>query len=139
MKELSELPKETYEKFVHFAYQVDENIMIGPEIVDIENGTIASKDDASNYMNHSCEPNCWFEGDLFMTAIRDIFPGEEVCFDYATCDATDTKNIQNCICGSPKCRVTIKGDDWKRKELQEAYKGHFLPWFNLRIEKQSLQ
>ena len=30
------------------------------------------------YMNHSCEPTCWFEGNFLMTATRDIAPGDEV-------------------------------------------------------------
>ena len=42
------------------------------------------------FMNHSCEPTCWFEPDelnrhdgvVVMTATRDLSPGDELTFDY---------------------------------------------------------
>ncbi len=33
---------------------------------------------AVRYMNHSCDPTCWFEGSYLMTATRDIAVGDEV-------------------------------------------------------------
>ena len=40
-------------------------------------------------INHSCEPNCGLLGQMLLVAMRDIARGEELCFDYATCDASD--------------------------------------------------
>jgi len=34
-------------------------------------------------LNHSCEPNCGLLGQMVLVAMRDIPPGEELCFDYA--------------------------------------------------------
>ena len=38
--------------------------------------------DDTRYMNHSCDPNTWWEGDEAMTARRDIRTGEEITYDY---------------------------------------------------------
>lgn len=34
-------------------------------------------------LNHSCEPNCGMLGQTLIIAMRDIGPGEELCFDSA--------------------------------------------------------
>jgi SET domain-containing protein len=39
----------------------------------------------TEYVNHSCEPNSYlniFEGRIFLHALRDIAPGEEITTDY---------------------------------------------------------
>jgi uncharacterized protein len=39
----------------------------------------------ARYINHSCEPNCEtdvLEGKIYVFALRDIEPGEELTFDY---------------------------------------------------------
>jgi SET domain-containing protein len=46
----------------------------------------------SDRFNHSCNPNAGFSGQVGLVAMRDIAPGEEVCFDYAMCDGTPTTN-----------------------------------------------
>ncbi|TAG10880.1 MAG: SET domain-containing protein [Verrucomicrobia bacterium] len=55
-------------------------------------------------INHSCEPNCeaWIQGRrIFIHALRDISPGEELTFDYAF----DVEHYQDhpCLCGRPNC------------------------------------
>ena len=40
----------------------------------------------SRFINHSCDPNCEtdvIDGHIYITAIRDIPPGEELTYDYA--------------------------------------------------------
>ena len=37
-----------------------------------------------------------------------------------------------CSCGSSFCRKRVTGKDWRILELQERYKGHFLPFINKR-------
>jgi uncharacterized protein len=69
------------------------------------------------------------------TATRDIQPGEEITFDYATSEAYDSC-IQDCFCGSKNCRKQISADDWKRKSIQEKYKGHFSPYLQTLIDQQ---
>ena len=69
---------------------------------------------AARYINHSCEPNCETEqvGDrVFIDAVRDIKPGEELSYDYQlTLDEPHTakaKRQHACHCGSARCRGTM--------------------------------
>jgi len=36
--------------------------------------------------------------------------------------------MMKCNCGSSNCRKEIKGDDWKKDELQKRY-GKYFSWF----------
>jgi len=69
---------------------------------------------ASRWINHSCEPNCEAEEDgcrVFIKALRDICPGEELFFDYGlVIDERHTaalKKQYECRCGSASCRHTM--------------------------------
>ena len=81
--------------------------------------------DRAFYMNHSCDANVVFEGDLKMVAFRDIWPGEQVTFDYATSEETDEGDTWECMCGANHCRRNIRGTDWMLPAVQLKYKGHF--------------
>jgi hypothetical protein len=124
-EEMKTWPKETQVSFGHFAYQISDYVMRGPD--PFNKSEKQPEEDASNFMNHSCDPTCWFEDYLTMTARRDIQQGEEITYDYATSELQETKSIPNCGCGSKFCRTAITKDDWKIPELQERYKNHFLP------------
>lgn len=76
------------------------------------------------YINHSCDPNLGFEGQITLVAIRDIEAGEEVCFDYAMVDMSDADEF-NCLCSSPFCRKKVTGEDWRLPDLKKRYKGYF--------------
>ena len=88
--------------------------------------------EAGDMLNHSCEPNCGLLGQTLIIAMRDIGPGEELCFDYATCDASDYDEFR-CRCGQPNCREIITGSDWREPGLQEKYAGWFSPYLARRI------
>jgi ribosomal protein S18 acetylase RimI-like enzyme len=77
------------------------------------------------YGNHSCDPNLWWIDAVTLEARRDIAAGEEVTSDYGTSTGVDYELA--CRCGSPLCRGTITGEDWKRPELQERYGDHWIP------------
>jgi len=132
IKEMSTWSKEKYEKYIFNAYQVSETEFEGG--LEDDGNDIPS--DASNYMNHSCDPNTWWESLTLMTARRDIAKDEEICYDYGTSELNETKKIESCLCQTKLCRKKILKDDWKRKELRERYKGHFHPWVNDLIEKE---
>jgi len=83
-------------------------------------------------LNHSCEPNCGLLGQMLVVALRDIAPGEELCFDYAMCDASDYDEFR-CLCGQPTCRGIVTGSDWRDPDLQERYAGWFSPYLVRRI------
>lgn len=58
----------------------------------------------ARYLNHSCEPNCEAElidGRIWITARRDIAPGEEITFNYGY-DREDYRE-HPCRCGAPGC------------------------------------
>ncbi len=69
---------------------------------------------SARWINHSCDPNC--EADevdrrVFVKALRDIAPGEELFYDYGLIiDERYTPKLKKqfaCRCGSPKCRGTM--------------------------------
>jgi uncharacterized protein len=78
------------------------------------------------FINHSCEPNVGFAGNIVLVAMRDISPGEELTTDYALFD--DYDGAMACRCGTPSCRGTIGGRDWQRPELQRKYL-HYFSWY----------
>ncbi len=75
------------------------------------------------FINHSCDPNVGFDGQIIYVAMRDIEPGEELCHDYAM-ERTDNYSL-DCRCGSELCRGRVTGDDWKNPELQQRYGKYF--------------
>jgi len=91
-------------------------------------------DEPADYMNHSCDPNAGPVGQIVIAAMRDIAQGEEVCFDYAMTDGSPYDEFE-CHCGAPNCRGRVTGDDWRRPELWERYKGYFSPYLQRRIDR----
>ena len=75
------------------------------------------------FINHSCEPNVGFAGNIVLVAMRDISPGEELTTDYALFD--DHDETMECQCGTPSCRGTIGGRDWRRLDLWRKYGNYF--------------
>lgn len=72
------------------------------------------KGNSAKWINHSCEPNLEAEQDgdrVFLKALRDIEPGEELFFDYGlVIDARLTPKLKKeyaCWCGTPSCRGTM--------------------------------
>jgi SET domain-containing protein len=81
------------------------------------------------FINHSCEPNVGFAGNVVLVAMRDVAAGEELTTDYALFD--DADDPMTCHCGTPSCRGTISGRDWQLPELQRRY-GSYFSWYLLR-------
>jgi hypothetical protein len=88
--------------------------------------------EAGDMLNHSCDPNCGLLGQTLLVAMRDIAPGEEMCFDYAMCDASDYDEFR-CLCGASTCRESVTGSDWRDPDLQSKYDGWFSPYLARRI------
>ncbi|MAS94471.1 MAG: SET domain-containing protein-lysine N-methyltransferase [Verrucomicrobiales bacterium] len=87
------------------------------------------RDGAMLYSNHSCDPNIGIQGQIVFVAMRDIAAGEELTHDWATTDNEDYS--MSCNCGSPHCRGTVTGQDWRMPELQVRYAG----WFAWHIQR----
>ena len=69
---------------------------------------------SARWINHSCDPNCEANeenGRIFIDALRDIQPGEELSYDYnLILDERYTpalKRLYACGCGARLCRGTI--------------------------------
>ncbi|KAA6464460.1 SET domain-containing protein [Acidobacteria bacterium AB60] len=68
------------------------------------------------FINHSCDPNCEtdeVDGRVWITAIRNIAPGEEITYDYCLYDGGDEEQL--CNCGARNCR----GSMYSREELHK--------------------
>lgn len=104
--------------------QVEENLFQVP----------VNDDDPADMVNHSCDPNAGILGQIVLVAFRDIQPGEEICFDYAMSDSNPYDEFR-CQCGSPLCRGVVLGEDWKRPDLQQRYKGYFSTYLQRRINR----
>jgi len=89
-------------------------------------------DEPASYINHSCNPNAGFSGQIVLVAMRDISPGEEVTFDYAMCDGSNYDEFV-CLCRSHNCRGKVTGNDWLNPDLWQRYDGYFSPYLQNRI------
>lgn len=68
----------------------------------------------ARWINHACEPNCEAEeldGRVFIKALRDLTPGEELFYDYGlVLDERHTAKVKKqfaCWCGAATCRGTM--------------------------------
>jgi uncharacterized protein len=87
------------------------------------------RDGGMIWSNHSCDPNIGVQGQIAFVAMRDIGAGEELTHDWATTD-DDTYEMR-CRCGAARCRGLITGQDWRRPDLQDKYRG-YIAWYLLR-------
>jgi len=71
---------------------------------------------SAKWINHACDPNCEADEDeiagrVFIKALRDIAPGEELHYDYGlVLEGRHTAKVKKqfeCRCGSPRCRGTM--------------------------------
>ncbi|MGE0405051.1 MAG: SET domain-containing protein-lysine N-methyltransferase [Candidatus Korobacteraceae bacterium] len=75
------------------------------------------------FLNHSCDPNCETDevkGRVWIFALRDIKPGEELCYDYNLYDGIGDAT---CNCGAGNCRGTMYSpEEIRKRERQQARK-----------------
>lgn len=73
-------------------------------------------DNPAKYMNHSCDGNCEainYDGEIWITAIKDIKKGDELVYDYGY----DMEHFMDhpCRCGSDNCIGYIVREDQRKK------------------------
>ncbi len=97
-------------------FQVDKRFVIDAGV----NGNEA------RFINHSCDPNCETVSDkrkIFVEAIRTIYPGEELAYDYnLTRDELDSAQVDKdyvCRCGAANCRGTMLEPLPKKRRLKK--------------------
>ena len=86
-----------------------------------------------HFGNHGCDPNLWHVGPYEIAARRDIRAREELTIDYGTSSGAIGFSM-TCRCGSPLCRGEVSSDDWRRRDLQDRYRGHWVPALQDRID-----
>ena len=67
----------------------------------------------ARFINHSCAANCeaeWDENRLWIVALRDIRPGEELSFNYGY-DLEDYRD-HPCLCGATACVGYIVAEEY---------------------------
>ncbi len=85
------------------------------------------------YVNHSCSPNCGFNGKFKLVAMKNIPQGEQITFDYDMSEDSDWK--MECRCGSKNCRKIIGSFKNLPEKFRTRYGGYLSGWL---IEKYGL-
>lgn len=74
------------------------------------------------YINHSCDPNVFFDTALMqLVALKELHPEDELVFFYPSTEWKMTQSF-NCYCGSPKCLGKIRGAAYLSPEAQSQYR-----------------
>jgi SET domain-containing protein len=117
-----------YDLAITVGYQVADDIVYTP--IHRDQLSIAE------YLNHSCDPNCGFRGQLDLVAIRNIERGDEISIDYAMAVTTDLFLFKTrCMCNAVACRKRLTSNDWKIPALQKRYRGYFQPYIQEKIKR----
>ncbi len=84
-----------------------------------------------DYVNHSCDPNCWLaiesETNVRLVTLREISPEEELTFDYSLTSFRDPYPwAMPCSCGTTKCRGTVSNFElqpleWQQEQLTRGF------------------
>ena len=75
------------------------------------------------FINHSCDPNCETDeirGRVWIKAIRNIEPGEELTYDYNLYDGDDDEAF--CNCGAAICRKSMYSPEELKRRARKAKK-----------------
>jgi uncharacterized protein len=112
IKDVITWSQEDQDKLLHYGYQCREDLIVEEQGVE-------------KYMNHSCDPNTYWLDDDTMIASRDIQPGDEITFDYATTEITIPYEM-DCRCGAAICRKRVTHLDYQ-DEMWQARFGGYLP------------
>ena len=99
--------------------QIHDDLYLSPR-------TAEEVDETAIRINHSCDANVGFRGQVIYVAMRDIAADEELCHDYAM-DRTDAYRLA-CGCGTDVSRGTVTDRDWRLPELQARYEGYFVEY-----------
>jgi SET domain-containing protein len=97
-------PDRPAERHHTFLFAIDDDVVVDAAVA----GNVA------RFINHSCAPNCDAVidgGRIWIEALRDIDPGEELAYDYAYVleerHSPAAKRRFPCHCGAATCRGTI--------------------------------
>ena len=75
------------------------------------------------FINHSCNANCEtseVDDRIWITAIKNISPGDEITYDYCLYDGGDDEAI--CNCGAKTCRISMYSKEEIKRRKDAARK-----------------
>ncbi|MGH2553606.1 MAG: SET domain-containing protein-lysine N-methyltransferase [Chitinophagaceae bacterium] len=102
-----------------------------------ENKHITFDPEFLQYINHSCDPNVFFDTTaMHLVALKDLENEEEMTFFYPS---TEWKMAQpfNCYCGHENCLGKIRGATFLPKEAQEKYR--FTDFIQQKLARRSVR
>ncbi|HEX7904532.1 MAG TPA: SET domain-containing protein-lysine N-methyltransferase [Chitinophagaceae bacterium] len=74
------------------------------------------------YINHSCDPNVFFDTTLMkVVALKEVREEDELTFFYPSTEWQMTQSF-NCYCGSANCLGNIKGAAFLPEEVWRQYR-----------------
>ena len=83
---------------------------------------VVDGDGVAAFINHCCDPNCEtdeFDEHIWIIALRDIAPGEELTYDYNLYDGDDEDEAV-CHCSAKNCRGTMYGEEEIERRAKAA-------------------
>ena len=87
---------------------IDKHITLQPEFL--------------QYINHSCDPNVFFNTTTMqLVALKEVGVEEEMTFFYPSTEWSMTQSF-DCYCGSPRCIGKVSGASYLSPELQSQYR-----------------
>ncbi len=93
--------------------EINKRIADGTERLDdplqITENQFIDLDRPSIFFNHSCDPNAGVRGKNELFALKNIFKGEEITYDYSSVVGKNIDWFMSCLCkcGSKNCRKKI--------------------------------
>ena len=100
-----DVPSDSDDPRTYYFGILDGSVVIDPQV----------GGNAAQWINHSCDPNCEAieeeDGRVFIYALREILPGEELFYDYQLevdePRTLETEEESRCLCGAANCRGTM--------------------------------
>lgn len=81
----------------------------------------------NRFGNHSCDPNLGWDDEWSLATMVGVPADHELVTDYAMSTA-DPEYVLRCHCESYRCRQLVEGSDWRIPQLQERYRGWWVPY-----------
>lgn len=126
----------------HFDGRIGDDAHTNPESLQInEDKFLESTDGFDNFLNNSCEPNCYIDWEnLNLVALRDIKIGEEFSFYYNTAEYDLINMVKNCSfkcnCGSKDCIGEIRGFRYLSVEQKKKIQKFISPFLRKKFEQE---
>lgn len=80
------------------------------------------------FFNHSCQPNCAFQGESLI-AIADMDTDDQLVYDYAFSETEGSLHRgMTCICGAAACRKVLTFAEWRNIEWRASNEGRLSPF-----------